>query len=186
MDPKRKIILIFIGFGVILLIAILFGIYPLLKGIKERSEQVSETKKEIISFDKNKGEGGQIEKIYKDLEPDLKKANQLFVDPEVPIDFIKFLEDTGKNSGVSVEISSGATSSLKEKTKEKWNSIEFQIKLLGYFPEILRFIKKIETGPYLIEIQSLNIQKSNTGFLKEELSVPGDIKASLTIKVFTK
>jgi len=89
-------------------------------------------------------------------------------------------------SGVSLEISS---SILPAKDKSAWPSSIFQISLAGPPPDFLKFVDKLESGQYLAEIQSFDaagLSESELKSAKFEKLSSGDIKANLTIKVFTK
>lgn len=175
MTIKEKTIIFSLISLVIILVFVVFGIYPQLKGIKKSSEELIDVKKELISFQNKVKELERFPKIYQELEPDLKKIDSLFVDPEVPIDLIKFWETTAQTSILSIEISPAI---IKPQEDDLWKSMGFQMVLIGPFPNFLRFLEKIETAPYLIEVQNLVINKTEIG--------QTDVKATLLTKVFTK
>ena len=185
MSSNKKVLLISTIFGIISLILIIFVVFPLFKEIKKYSEEFVTTKKNIVFYSDETGSVSLIRKIYGEIEPDSKKIDSLFVDPEVPIDLIKFLERIAQDSKISVNITSVAP-----KTSEKdWNYMEFQINLIGSFPNLLIFLEKIENGPYLIETKNLSIKN----LAEQEITLPkykqfslGGINANLTIKAFTK
>lgn len=185
-DFKKQIILLSVVFVIVVLVLIFVLAYPLLKGIKENSSNLIYVKKELASLKDKEGGIGGLEITYKKIEPDLEKINQLFVDSEVPVDLIKFLERTGADSNVSIKIS---PFSLKIDEDDSWNSIGFRLNLIGSFNNFMRFFEKIETAPYLIEIQDLSIKKLTESELKLEsyqgFSL-GDINSSLTIKVYAQ
>jgi hypothetical protein len=97
---------------------------------------------------------------------------------EVPVEFIGFLEKTAANSSVNIEISPLPVT--KDET-DAWSSLNFQIAANGSFPHLLLFIEKLESSPYLIEIQSLTISQ-----LTGEKIPAGNINALFSFKVFAE
>ena len=164
----KKIIVVSIIFGIIVIILFCFVIYPLLSGVKKNSQEFILAKKEMVSFKIETEEFEQSKEIYRGLETDLEKIDELFVNPDVPIDLIKFWRETAKDSGLLIDIS---PTSLRAEETVLWDSIGFRLTLIGSFPDFLKFLEKIETAPYLIEIQNLSAKNS---------------KQSLTIKVYIK
>jgi len=179
METNKKILVNSAIFAIITLLLICFVIYPLLKGIKNNSENLIIAKKELILFQSRINNLQGIEKTYESWSADLEKIEQLFVNPEVPIDLIKFWERTATDSEVSIDISlvSTGASGTGSSNSITWSSISFQIALIGSFPNVLKFLEKIETSPYLIEIPKLTI----TGEKSSE-----EVRANLLIKVFSK
>ena len=159
--------------GLVVLISV-FVIYPLLKEIKDDSQWFVSEKNRFTTLDERIGDLKKFDVLYKDREEILKQIDGLFIDPEVPVDFIDFLEKTGSQSSVNIDI---APFSAGKKDKESWPFLNFQVTVNGSFPSFLIFLEKIENSPYLIEIQSLTISQSTP---------PGNIKALLSFKAFSK
>ena len=168
MVPKKKIIISSIIFGIVNLALIYFLIYPLVQGIKRSSQNLVRTKKELTLFQTKVEEVEQAKENYEKLKSNLDKIDKLFIDPEIPIDLIKFWEKTADDSGLSIDIS---PVSLKPVAADSWSSIGFSLILTGFFPDFLKFLEKIETSFYLLEVQGLTVK---------------DLKADLMVKVFTK
>jgi len=186
MGSVRKIFLISLIFGLISLILIVFGIFPLFKGIKKNSQELIQTKQDLFFSQEKMGGINQIKKIYEEIEPDFRKIESFFIDPGAPIDLIKFFESVAEGSTMSIDIISAVPKTIEN---DPWNSLEFQIILTGSFPNFSKFLEKIETGPYLVEIQNLNVKRLTEQDIKlpkyEKLSL-GDVSATLVAKVFTK
>lgn len=169
----KKIIVFSVIFGLVSLALIIFGVYPLSKGIKKNSEELIVQRKELILAEAGTGKLNRLKEISKKIEPDLEKINGLFIDPEIPIDLIKFFEKTAQDSKLLMDIS---LAGFKTAENDPWGSLGFQIILAGSFSNFSKFLEKIENGPYLIEIQNLAIKR-----LTEE-----EIRATLAIKVFAQ
>jgi hypothetical protein len=186
MGQYKKIILISLIFGAISVALIVFVAYPLLKGIRSDSGSIVEMKKSLASSQDQTGSISQIRKIYGEVEPDIVKVNNFFIDPGVPIDLIKFWEKTAEGVGVSISISPLA---LKKDDSDPWSTMGFQISANGSFSSFLRFLEKIENAPYLSEIQNMNIRRFTAAELViqnyENISL-GDINAMFVVKVFTR
>lgn len=174
MAPKKKIIISSIIFGIVILALICFLIYPLVQGIKRNSQDLVRAKEELTLFQTKLQEVEQTRESYNKLKSDLDKIDNFFIDSEVPIDFIKFLEKTASDAGLSIDIS---PLSLKIGEAAPWNSIGFSLILIGSFPDFSKFLEKIETASYLLEVQGLGLKRYETS--------PSNIKADLTIKVYT-
>lgn len=164
----KKIIIISIIFGIVVMILLCFVIYPLLSGVKKNSQEFILARKELVSFKTETEEFEQSKEVYRSLKTDLEKIDQLFINPDVPIDLIKFWRETAKDSGLLIDIS---PISLGAEETVLWDSIGFRLDLIGSFSNFLKFLEKMETAPYLIEIQNLSAKTS---------------KQFLTIKVYIK
>lgn len=164
----KKIIVISIIFGIVAVALLYFVVYPVLSGVRRNSQELIFAKKELVSFKAETEEFEQSKKVYKSLETDLEKMDQLFIDPDVPVDLVRFWRETAKDSGLLIDIS---PTSLGASETVLWDSIGFRLSLIGSFPKFLKFLEKIETSPHLIEIQNLSAKNS---------------KQFLTIKVYIK
>jgi len=183
MKIGKKIILTSIIFSILVFILLYFGVYFLIKNIQRNSEDFITAKKEISIVRAEAKNLEYFKKTYGSLELELTKIPNLFIDAEVPIDFIKFLETAASSSGVSAEIS---LASSKIVAKDPWPFFQFQLNLAGSTSNFFKFLEKIEAAPYLIEIQNLSAVKLSE---EEEVSAApalGEISAVLSIKVFTK
>jgi len=191
MSLKRKIYILITIFCGLTVLLIVFVISPLFLEIKKNSQNILSQRQTLAALE---GKAENLEKfriIFPEIFPGLEKIDNLFVDSKVPIDFIRFLEQTSQASGLSLKISAGPALKIE---KDLWPSISFQLSLAGSFSSLARFLEKLESSLYLIEIQNLTISRlSETEltqpFLKKELGEMyslGDIKAVISIKVYTK
>jgi len=191
MDIKKKInitIAIFLGLTILL---IGFVIYPLFQGIKNDSKELVSQKQKIISLETKIENLGKFQTLWQGIEPDFQKIEKLFIDSEVPVAFISSLETIAKDCQMTIKISSAPSSGTE---KDPWPSLFFQISSATSSPKFLKFLEKIETSPYLIEISSLNVRKLTEAeltqpFLQKELGEGrnlGDVAITLSLKVYSK
>lgn len=153
-----------------------FAVTPILKSIKEDSQWLVSEKANLLSLEEKIDNFKKFDEFYADREETLRQVDDLFIDSEVPVDFINFLEKTGYQSSVSIEI---APFSAGKKEKDSWPFLNFQVTVEGPFPSFLTFLEKIENSPYLIEIQSLNINQAN------DAKNPGSVKAFIAFIVYS-
>lgn len=186
MNLIRKNYLSILILGVLSVLLMAFVVYPLFKGIEEISYNLFLEKNRIIYLNTEKEEIDKTENFYNNYQADLNRIENLFVDPEVPVQFINFLEDTAVKSQIKLEISS----MVKGKDKEGfWPSLSVQLLATGSFSNFLKFLDKIENAPYLIEILELNTRELGEKEKQEQEKegvVNADTSSILLIKVFTK
>jgi len=181
---SKKILIISLIFGLTILTLVSFWVYPFLKEIREDSAEIVEIKRNIISSKDKISRFGEIEKTYESLKGDLEKTEELFVASQAPINLIQFWEKTAAESNISIDIS---PFTLMSPETDPWNSISFQLNLDGSFSNFLKFLEKIENGPYLIEIKNLAIKKQSKKEpeAKESL-LPSNVTVTLLTKIYTK
>jgi len=176
-DKKYISSILFMGFFSILILMVIF---PLVKKIKENSQQLIEKKEERVSFAEEKKNLHSFKDIYEKVSPDLKKSESLFFTKETPteFEFINFLEKTAVNCNVSIKISSVA---FKQNEGNPLPSLTSNLNVSGSFNDLFKFIEKLENNLYLIEIEDLSIKKTAKSDSSEEKS-----EAILSLQVFNK
>lgn len=160
MKNNNKIYITLLIFALVSLVLIVFFVWPLFKEIEKNSDDLISAKNNIVVLGIQNSETGNFKKNYVTYKPNLDKIDQLFMDPVNPVDFIKFLEDTAGDSQITSQISLQPAPKSSQQTSQ--NFILFQFSTTGNFSSVLDFAKKIEAGPYLIEIENLTIQNSRT------------------------
>ena len=191
MNSKKKIYTSLAIFGAVYLLLIIFIVFPLFRGIKKHSEELVLERKNFASLINEIENLETSEKFYKVNQANLEKIEEILINREVPIEFITFLEQNAENSRLESKISLLAVGG---KETDPWPSLSFQVSLKGSFPDFLKFLERLENGPYLTEILNLNIQKAAKGSQKalfapspESREAPSsEVNATLSIKVFTQ
>lgn len=157
MKKQHTIYLTITIFLLISFLLIAFLIYPTLKDIGEASREISSSKDTITFLYKQSSELDNFKKKYQDYNANLKKIDDLFIDGKDPVDFIKFLEKTASDTNINLDIN--LTSDAKNGTAGNAISSLFQIYTKGDFLNILMFAQKLETGPYLVRVNNLSVNK---------------------------
>ncbi len=160
-------------FGTVLTIIILGAVTFIFREIQKSSEELISQKKELILFEQKEESLENLKEKYKVHRQNLEKINNFFVDPALPIEFIKFLEKSALDSQATIEVS------LAKEIAEPEPALSFNASLSCSFSNLLKFIDKLENGPYFIEITNLNIRK-----LPPESS--GIVAANLELIILTK
>ncbi|MEK7659013.1 MAG: hypothetical protein AAB352_04085 [Patescibacteria group bacterium] len=181
MKSKTKIyIIIPATFILISLLLAVFLIWPAFAEIKKNSDEtILQNGRENFIDEQNK-EMENFKSNYKSYQPNLEKIDRLFIDPQNPVDFINFLENTTSETGVKSDISLAFLPASKSKPVSM-PFVSFRISSKGEFLNILKFSNKLELGPYLVEIKNMEI--------KEEKGAGKDtavLRADFLINVFTK
>lgn len=172
MSAKKKILTVSIILGAVFLLLFLFLIRPLLKQVKESFVEYRSVKQELLHLENKSMAIKKMERNYdKSLKKYIEKIDDYFIDSEVPVDFIRFLEETALSSGVLIDVSP-----LSSRASDTQTSMSFQIKITSNnFENLFSFLERIERSRYLIEVQGLNIRGSE-----------GEASLIMPIKVLSK
>lgn len=188
MSNNNKVYFAIAGIVIITFALLIFIIKPLFSSLKESSGQLFLTMKELTLLESKIQQSSVLEKEIQSLKPDFDRIKALFVDLEMPIGFIQFLEETAESSGVQINIS---LLPQQEKIQEQppFPFLKFQLLVLGNSKNCLQFLEKLENAPYLIEIESLSSRRITEEQLRTEKYQgfsEGDTEFNLLIKAFTK
>jgi hypothetical protein len=159
-------------------LALLGTIWFLFGSIQQDSNNLVATKNSIVALDAQSVETQKFKEKYQDYKPNLEKISSMFVDMDNPVDFIKFLENSAADSDMTSQISLPSAPQLAGQ-----NFAILQFSGTGYFSDVFSFIKTIESGSYLLEVENLSIQPTPNTSSK---AVSKTVDASFTLKVFTK
>jgi competence protein ComGC/acylphosphatase len=180
MNSKRKIILFSILFSILFLSILFFLILPNIKEIKRISKEISQTKSKLEEITRRQEEIEKFKRISPSITENLSKLENSFVNREIPVDFVEFLEKMAKDLKIQSQIS--ILSSSKD-------SLSFQIKGVGVPESVFKFIEKIENCNFLIQVERIRISKLSEAELKtEELKgfSKNDLKFEISFSVLTK
>ena len=180
MAIKNKIILtLILSFILIVLINVLI-VFPLINKIKNNSQELINTKQKTATLITETTNLGKFNNLNQEVESFLKQIDDLLVNPDVLIEFINFLEETSESN--NVEIESLNLFSRKE-GEDYWPFIIFQISCQARFADFLVFLEKLENNLYLVETQSMAINRLAWESEKNSFK---NIRASFSIKVLTR
>jgi hypothetical protein len=135
---------------------ILFLVLPLKEKIEANSRVISYQKAILATQDLRLAkirEFRKEENVFQKIEKEILSG---FVDPESPIDFLNYLEETAKSLDLSITIFR-----LEKKPKDS-GSFNLGFKLEGSFENIIKFIKLIENSNFFLEVSNLNFEKKES------------------------
>ena len=163
-------------FVIVAMLLAVFVVRPLFQGIKQESENLISQKRLFAELENKSESLKSFQMVRETHRANLEKIDKLFVDGEEPINLIEFLEKEAANFYLSIDI---IPVSPKEVGSEPWPSISFRMEIEGSFPGFLRFLERLESSQYLLDISNLNLRR-----LAKESN--GDITASFSMKAYTQ
>lgn len=171
-SPIKKMA-VFSSFLLIIVFLLIFlFVLPLLNEIEKYSQNIADKNTELAFFESEFAQSKEFENNQKGLPADINKIDNSFAKSEAPIDLIKFWENTAKLCSLSIDI---LPASVQKAESFDWKEMGFNLQLKGSFPDTLEFIKKIENGPYLLQIQNYSSALS-----------PEGVSADLRVTAFAK
>jgi len=172
----RKKYFLNLVFGLIDLGLILLLVSLSLRTIIRDVEILSSLKKTQFSLQEQEENFIKLNKDYRAHLSEIKTLDMIFVDKEAPVDFLSFFE------GISQNLSIKINPSLPQRSKKDvWGSMIFQVSAQGESKNFLRFLEKLENGPYLMEIFDFNLKKAKTPAGTADL-----VEATFSIRTYTK
>lgn len=153
---QYKKIIIYVGGTVILLSMTAFILYYLGQGIAEDYQTLLMTKKETARITKDIENIAEFENIALSYESEFVSFEGIFINPDIPIPFIEFLERASQASSLELRILAHDPNKIEG---DPWSSMDFQLTLEGYYPNFIEFVEKLESAPYLVELRNLSIRK---------------------------
>lgn len=184
---NKKNIITVSAFSILYFVLVFFLILPIFREIQRLKNEFPKIENDLSLLENKTRNLQEFKKFYQKNQTNLDKLDQLFINPEIPIEFINFLEKISQDSKILLKIS---LLSINESKDSSWPFLNFQISTEGQFSNFSKFLEKLESSPYLIEIQNLTINKLSKSEVKskefENLTSPNEISANLLIKVYSK
>jgi Tfp pilus assembly protein PilO len=170
-------------FSVIFLAIVGIVIGPLVLGIEDIGTNIKEQDQNMLVLEERIAKAKEFRAFRAENEKDLAKLEKALVKAEMPLDFINFLEDVSKECQV---ISSFSPIASPKAEKDGLPAISFQVVITGNFSSAMKFLKKIESGPYLIQIGNLTIKNELGDVLEEGGAQQGQVRMDLSLKAYAK
>ena len=183
---KKKIYLILIIWVVLFGILIRFGLLFFIREFEKTSQGLAFQKRALQFFQLRIEDFENFQKNYSLYQPVFEKIDSSFVNREVPIEFIKFLEEEAKSSDLLIEIS---PLGIKPTKTDPWIPVGFQVSLEGPFSNCLRFLERLEQSSFFVEINQLDVRRieEKKARLKESEGLKtGDVSFILKFKAFSE
>jgi len=163
--------------GMVVLVVI-----PLIGVIRDATLEIRQQKTLANEYEHSISRAREFMAFVKQENEGFSDLGKIFIDNQMPLEFINSLEATAKSSGVSIKLSS---SMALQTVKNDWPSVIFDIDINGSAMDALRFAEKIENSPYLASIQSFDVNVG-TAFDGTRKTASNPDKARLSLKVYAK
>mgnify|MGYP006290824417 CR=1 FL=1 len=186
MTSKKQLILTSVIFGLVAVVLVFIILKPLRAKLEKASGEYALAKKDLGTIENRREDLKKAQEDYKGVEKDLDSVRQFFVDPAAPLELLRFLEERASHSNLSIAIS---PYNFKEDEKaDFWETIGLQLSLSGSFSGFLAFLEELENSFYLIEVQSLSVDKlSEKSIRGEDKEIPADaVRSNLVIRILTR
>jgi|GEM_PF-3128597 len=183
---SKKIIIFLSGSLLATLLLVVLVIIPLLKNINDIFEDILESKRDLASFKNEASKAEAFDEDYNNLQITPEKIDQYLVQESAPIELIKFFEDTAKDTGLLIDISSAP---VPQKASDPWGAIGFSVELIGDFASSMKFLEKIENSHYFIETHSFSaklITQKDVSYKRYQEFLVGQIVTIIEFKAYTK
>lgn len=174
MTIKQKIYLTLFGIIIILFGLIWIGFKPLLARVAKLSQLIERQQIIIKNPDLQKQYQSQITQLksdYQEIEPKLPLLKQSLLIKAKAVDLIKVLENAAQENNLKQEI---------QALNEEKDSLNFNLVLIGAFPDFLRFLEYIENSRYLMQISNIKIK----ALKNKEKQLTGNVQSNVQIKIF--
>jgi hypothetical protein len=152
-------------------------VYPIYKGVVNDNAEVVKLKQELLQINENRKQLRDFENISLQYEEEFLQVQKRFVDSETPVSFFRFLDQAAQTFGLRIEKSPSNPIQIEG---DRWPSLEVRIAGEGLYSNFLAFLQAIENAPYILEVQTISINKSEQEQTKEQ------IEFTLSLKVFVR
>ena len=177
---RKKIIIATVVLIISILLFTALVIVPLLRGISKDSRHLEAQYLKVLEASSAEKEAVEFLKFSQAKEKDFEIIESIFVDAETPIGFIRFIEEIAATSNLAVKITPGTG---KKQKGVPWPIMDFQLASSANYPEFLRFLEKLENGPYLLEVRNISLIRERAS--QGEENSTQDVSFTLLVQVFT-
>lgn len=176
METTTRKYLLFILVAIIIIISAGFVILTLHSDIRDASDNYLTEKQELVTL---KAHANQLEEVdHQKIKENINEAQNLFSNPERPIEDILFLEEVAENNNLSMDVRVGQK---QDSSVNPWSYLEFNLDLEGSFPDILYFLREIETRRWLFSIDSFSAEVLESFDIEDENR---NVSANLSLHVY--
>lgn len=152
-SPKQKIAIFTVCFVGLFAALVILAILPLLKQIKENSQEIASTEASVAVLDEQLESLAVFQRKQTDYQEYLKQAESGFVRADAPIIFMEFLEEQARITNLQITVSP-----VSQKEEDIFG-LGLQVRVAGPFAQCLRFLERLEQSYFLIEISDIQVSR---------------------------
>lgn len=162
-----------------LVLFVLVLAFPL-RAVLENSASLSLVKKDLLDIEARASGFEKLRQAYQSRLADIGKVEAVFVEQQLPVDLIAFLEESSRATGFEIKISPILNPASKI---DPWPSLIFQVSGSGPSQRINQFLEKTENNPFLASLTNLNIRRVEPEKSKKGVN---EIEFDLSLKAYVK
>lgn len=153
------------------------------------SEEIVKLQSEQLAIETQRNRFSEMTKEYESLKDSVLRLDSVLLDSNDKLSFIMLVERLSAEALVDHVIEAVAVPDVSKKEKEpSEEAIIFNINVAGEFPNVLKFIYALESAPYYVNIERVQLSE---GSIKSASSGqgpvgPGVVKAQMSVKVYSK
>ncbi|MFH1385807.1 MAG: hypothetical protein ABIG65_02035 [Patescibacteria group bacterium] len=177
LSPKQKLYLTVGGFLIVFVLIFAIIIIPLIEKIRLSNAAIEEQKMAAEDFYQSWKNMASLKRNYEQIRDEI--ANQpTFLPKNEALKFIMATEKMAQETGNRQNISATKDSS----TTVEATALKLQISLYGSFPNLLKFLVKMENAPYFNRFDSLQINRITAE--KDSLDKTGDVNSVINLSAY--
>ena len=177
---NQKTIIAIATFFVVILLFTALAVFPLLQAIKRDSKDLESQYLKVLTAASAEKEVAEFLEFFEVNEESFNVIENIFVDAQTPIGFIQFIEEIAAASNLTVKIT---PDDPKKQKGVPWPVMDFQLASSASYPMFLRFLEKLENGPYLLLVQNASLTRERSS--RDEENIAKDVSFTLLVQVFT-
>jgi len=173
LNLKKKIIISLVVFILIIACLIYFIVIPTIKDIKRMGVEI-EIQRIDLEEKYQKGQSlRQLTETLEEIEPQLSKLNQVFINQNRELEFITTLEEVADYSNIMQKIN---LSDFQGIDNQKYKKMPFQLFAQGSFINQMNYLTYLEALNYYININFLELSPGSAQLASSgETSAQGSI-----------
>ncbi|MDO8524839.1 MAG: hypothetical protein Q7R99_04425 [bacterium] len=183
-NSKKKIKIDITIFAVIFVALIFFCLSPLLSKLFKTANELTSKKNALKTLENQITALQDFQNNNLAYQQNIQKIGKSFVSNESPVEFIGFLEKLANKYGLGFSLNS-----VKDVSEKKGNraTTAFQVMVVGDYPAVLIFLKKLEQSPWLIRIDQVDMNRveDKTKLLGFPTAQDGQVVLKLTLETFS-
>ncbi len=138
-----------------IILVVLAGAYTgLYFYIHSMHNKINNINQEIAFQERIQSQEASLKFLAKDIAPNLETLESYVISSEDDIEFIKYLENLGKEEGVNLKIVSAT-----ESEENEFKKIVFQVMIEGSWSRTIHFVDLLESIPYKMVVQEVRLEQ---------------------------
>jgi len=149
-------------FSVLIIVAILvFNIFVMITA-NNQIDKIVEVRKEIITESATATNLSDTKRKIEELKVVDSRLNNILIEKGKIVNFISLIEETSNDLGVDIQIFEVDFNDSSDDKVKVLGELEMDFQILGSWQQITTFLQRVESLPYVINIESLRFSINNS------------------------